>query len=152
METKKCNDCNLIKPYDEMTKTKASASGMGSYCKPCMKKRSDRFRVDNPIQQMLSIVKSSAKKRGIFCDLKLEDIVVPEYCPYLNIKILSKVGRGLRMDAPSIDRIDSNKGYTKSNIMIISQRANLLKNNLTIKELLTIANNIIKIHTNQESF
>jgi hypothetical protein len=42
------------------------------------------------------------------------------------------------MNAPSIDRIDNNKGYTKDNIMVISRRANILKKDATFDELITI--------------
>jgi hypothetical protein len=37
--------------------------------------------------------------------------------------------------SPSIDRVDSSKGYTKDNIQVISHRANNLKNNATLEEL-----------------
>ena len=36
---------------------------------------------------------------------------------------------------PTLDRIDSNKGYIKENIQVISFKANRLKNNATIDEL-----------------
>ena len=41
-------------------------------------------------------------------------------------------------NAPSIDRIDNSKGYTKENIMVVSNRANMIKNNATIDELIMI--------------
>ena len=41
--------------------------------------------------------------------------------------------------SPSIDRIDSTKGYTKDNIQIISWRANRIKNDSTPEELMQIA-------------
>jgi hypothetical protein len=37
--------------------------------------------------------------------------------------------------SPSLDRIDSSKGYVKGNVRVISHRANLLKNNATVEEL-----------------
>ena len=37
--------------------------------------------------------------------------------------------------APSLDRIDSSKGYIVGNISVISLRANMLKNNATLNEL-----------------
>ncbi len=39
------------------------------------------------------------------------------------------------MESPSLDRIDSTKGYTKGNIWVISNRANTLKNDATLSEL-----------------
>jgi hypothetical protein len=47
---------------------------------------------------------------------------------------------------PSLDRIDPNKGYTKDNIQIISVRANAMKSNAQIKDLITFAKGILKEH------
>src|SRR5574341_2325791 len=64
-------------------------------------------------------------------NIKLEDIIITEYCPILNIK--------LDMDhkwyKPSLDRIDNSKGYIKENIVVISYRANWLKSSATKEEL-----------------
>ena len=75
--------------------------------------------------------------------LLLEQIEPPEYCPMLGIKLnYDGTGReGWSRDdySPSIDRIDSNLGYTKDNIHIISWRANRIKNDSTPEELMKIA-------------
>jgi len=42
---------------------------------------------------------------------------------------------GFRETSPSIDRIDSDKGYTKDNIQIISWKANRLKAYATVEDL-----------------
>lgn len=78
-----------------------------------------------------------AKKKGIEFDLEREDIQIPEQCPILGIKLkTNQTGRpGFFADSPSLDRIDPLKGYTKDNVRVISNRANLLKSNALISEL-----------------
>jgi hypothetical protein len=44
----------------------------------------------------------------------------------------------------SLDRIDSNKGYVKGNVWVISRRANVIKNNATLEELELLTNNLKK--------
>lgn len=48
-------------------------------------------------------------------------------------------------NSPSIDRIDAKRGYTKDNIWIISKRANSIKTNTTVQEIVTVANSLNKI-------
>jgi len=146
MKSKKCAKCQIDKSFDEMIKSKSNKNGMGSYCKECMKSKSIEFRIDNPIQQMLSNTKSSAKKRNIKFDLTLEDLIIPTHCKYLGIELEFNVGNGLQPQTPSIDRINTNKGYTKDNIQIISHKANSLKNDLDIETLIHFANQILLIH------
>ncbi len=80
----------------------------------------------------------SAKKKGLKFNLTPNDIDIPKLCPVLAIPL--KRSFGTRTDnSPSIDRIDSSKGYTKSNIVIISCKANIIKlhgNRLWWKSLL----------------
>ena len=42
---------------------------------------------------------------------------------------------GFRETSPSIDRIDSTKGYTRNNVQIISWKANRLKAYATVEDL-----------------
>jgi len=103
----------------------------------------NNYNLQNPERVMLHRVKSRAKKHNVLCNLKLEDIVIPTHCAVLGIPIIVEkaVGgkKGPKASSPSIDRIDNTKGYTKENIQIISNQANIMKNNATPKELLKFA-------------
>lgn len=61
-------------------------------------------------------------------NIEIKDIIVPEFCPYLGHKLRSS---GRYSNSPSIDRIDSSKGYVKGNIQVISWEANQLKKQMT---------------------
>jgi hypothetical protein len=86
---------------------------------------------------LYSRLKASAKKRNIPFDLtvsQLYSLSWPVTCPILNIPL--RFNKGLVQDnSYSIDRIDNSKGYSIDNIIIISYKANRLKNNGTIEEL-----------------
>jgi len=63
------------------------------------------------------------------------DIVIPETCPVLGIPL--KLGAG--DCSPSLDRIIPDLGYVPGNVVVMSHRANTIKNNATLDELRTIA-------------
>lgn len=50
----------------------------------------------------------------------------------------------------SLDRIDSDKGYTENNIQWVHKRVNFLKNNFTEDELLYWARKLVEKHDNPE--
>jgi 8-oxo-dGTP diphosphatase len=77
--------------------------------------------------------KSRAEERGWPFDLEIQDIVVPEYCPYLGVKLEKGSGKQTP-NSPSLDRIDTLDGYVKGNVEVISYRANTIKNNATFEE------------------
>lgn len=77
-----------------------------------------------------------AKVKGLEHTLKLKDIEIPPVCPVLGIPILYQKTGGLPShNSPSIDRINNARGYTKDNIVIVSRRANVLKNDASVEEL-----------------
>lgn len=92
----------------------------------------------NPIKTHLYRIKSNCKKKGIEFDITEEDVVVPNRCPVLDIPIQHNWG-GQQDDSPSIDRIDPNGGYTKNNIIVVSWKANRLKSNADVIELVRVA-------------
>ena len=86
---------------------------------------------------MLYQSKNRAKKRGLEFNLDECDIIIPEVCPLLDIPLY--VENGVIGDhSPSLDRIDSSKGYIKGNVWVISARANAIKSNATSDEILQI--------------
>lgn len=93
-------------------------------------------------------LKSSAKKRNIDFNLSLTDLnnlSFPLTCPILGIPLKFNNGQ-LQDNSYSIDRIDSSKGYEIDNIIVISWKANRLKNNATNTELKLISEFYNEIH------
>ena len=89
--------------------------------------------------------KRRAKEGNLDFNIGIEDIVIPQNCPYFNRPLLPLDKEW----APSLDRIDNSKGYIKGNIRVISYKANRVKNNLTIDELLQFAKGVMVVHSQE---
>lgn len=99
----------------------------------------------NPDRILLATAKHRARKKQIPFDLTVDDIFIPDICPILGIKLVRRLGQGYGAgpSSPSLDRIDTNKGYTKDNVHVISYKANAMKSNATAEELKLFATWII---------
>lgn len=93
---------------------------------------------------LLKQAKKRAKDKGLEFSLTLEDIKIPQRCPIMD-EILQYIPGGYSDYSPSIDRIDSSRGYTKDNIQIISSIANRMKWNATKEQLLTFCQGILSL-------
>lgn len=93
-----------------------------------------RRKHDNPAKWLLWIATSRAKKNSIEISISEEDIIVPEVCPILGIKIAPNDG-AVCSSSLSLDRKDPSKGYVPGNVFVISHRANNLKRDMTISQL-----------------
>lgn len=85
--------------------------------------------------------RDSAKKRGITFELSRLDVMnmtVPITCPVLGIPIRME-NKQASDNSLSIDRINSKKGYSFDNCIFVSWRANKLKSDATLNELVRIA-------------
>jgi len=67
-------------------------------------------------------------------DIEESDIVIPETCPVLGIKLNPGKHSRFADDIPSLDKLIPKLGYVKGNISVISWRANRIKNDGTIDE------------------
>lgn len=88
--------------------------------------------------------KSRALAKGLEHTITIEDIKIPDKCPLLGIELKDNTGNGKGncKDSPSLDRLDSSKGYTPDNVWVISNRANEIKSNATLEELELITANL----------
>lgn len=83
---------------------------------------------------MLKASRRRARINSLEFNLELEDIVIPDVCPVLEIP-LSRDNSKTAFNSPSLDRRDTSKGYIKGNVFVISWRANRIKSDATIEEL-----------------
>lgn len=91
-----------------------------------------------PGYNMFHNAKRRARNLGLPFSIHYTEIVIPEFCPILNIK-LEKEPHDLR---PSLDRVNPSLGYTKENTRVISVRANRYKQDATAAEHRRIADYI----------
>ena len=84
--------------------------------------------------------KERAAKFGREFTIQVADIQIPDTCPLLGIVIQTGTGaKGAQSgSSPSLDRIDSSRGYTPDNIWTISLKANRMKSDATFAELATM--------------
>lgn len=86
-----------------------------------------------------------ARRKGIQFNLDIDDVVLPEYCPILGLKLCRNIGSPTaKPDSYSLDRIIPELGYTKGNVQVISYKANVMKNNATSEELRMFAEWVLR--------
>lgn len=99
------------------------------------------WRLKNPVKYLLQTAKSRAKNSGLDFNIDESDILIPDICPVLCIPLFIRQGSkdsGKNPNNPSLDRIDSSKGYIKGNVQVISWRANDLKKDGTLEEFIKL--------------
>ena len=112
--------------------------------------RCNCFRVKSKptVYKLRNRAQQRAKRKGLFFDLKAEDIIIPKVCPILGIELAEQTGKvGGDHNSPSLDRLNNTKGYTKSNIQVISHIANRMKFSASPEELIKFAHWVIKTYT-----
>ncbi len=121
-------------------------------CKPCITKdRRDyyhknkehiialrkEYRKNNPEYLMYARAKNRAKELGLEFNIEISDIIIPDVCPVFKQPFTFNVKQN--KFSPSLDRVDSSKGYIKGNVQVISHLANTMKSNASKDELIMFA-------------
>lgn len=148
MLTKTCLTCTNVKPLSDFVKHSGRSDGYTSRCKACAATKERLRVVDKPPRKLSNertweqeLVYSAMKRgreQGVPCHISPRDIAVPLVCPVLGIPIQRGVGHGCD-NSPSIDKIVPALGYVKGNIVVVSMRANRIKNDATLAELQLLA-------------
>lgn len=130
-KTKKCTHCKKVKPGTDFFKSVTDKTGLQAWCTSCIEQRHE----DNPARQMLVNARAHARRLGVEFSIILQDIRIPDVCPVFGVPLVVGHRRKRNWNSPSLDRINSSKGYTPDNIQVISWRANCLKRDATVEEL-----------------
>jgi len=122
----------------------------GSYCKKCLdnyreinkkcfsKNYRKRNRYLDQSKTLITSAKNRAKKRNLEFSITENDIKpLPQICPVFGIPLQRGIGRP-HDNSLTVDRIDNKYGYTKENVAIISYRANCLKRDASLEELIRL--------------
>jgi uncharacterized CHY-type Zn-finger protein len=151
--SKRCSSCGKTRnkrAFNRYLKTNRSAHS--DVCIACARRLRAEKRKSQPwfyrkVSLMLCNARRRASESGLEFNLTREDIVIPERCPIFGTRFedaCKKKQRQYGNDvsrsyAPSIDRIENEKGYVKDNIVVISCRANSIKMDASVDELKRIA-------------
>ena len=133
MSTKKCNVCLEIKEISEFYKTQRG--NPKSRCKHCDSRKSRRCHEKKPLAIRLHKAKDRAKQRSLAFNLTIEYLeeIWTGYCPVFGTKLNKFAKRG-KEGGYQLDRIYPKLGYVIGNIAWLSDRANRLKDNMTVDE------------------
>lgn len=145
---KECAGCFLIKDNAEF-RYRLKSGNINTYvdtCSNCRILERKIKKVKNnkwEIRTAYSLyhgAKARCGKNNLDFNLTLEDIIIPDLCPVFGLPFNKKSSDYFSNSmGPSIDRINPDIGYIKGNIVIVSCRANSIKNNATINELIQVA-------------
>ncbi len=141
---RKCKVCKLKKELNSINfpdrKILKKAPPFRWECRSCYNKKK-RTLASYWASKLISGARYRSLKRGWSpCTLKAEDIyaVWPKnnICPVLGIKMVH--GHENKFNSPTLERIDNNKRYLKENILVVSHRANCIKNDGTWQEIIQV--------------
>lgn len=147
MQTKKCGACQETLPVEMFHLDSNTTTGYACYCIACTATKAKesylrkRDNITYKLKSQLSASKQRAEKKNLQHTLTLQELesLYPKdmICPVFGFTM--QWGNP-KWSSPSLDRIDSTKGYTLNNCQVISNKANKLKNDATLQELKDLVN------------
>jgi len=101
------------------------------------------------ISEMMATAKSGAKRRNIEFKLtkeNLEQMFIESngVCAISGLPLSTKFNSATKV---SIDRIDSSKGYTKSNVQLVAKCVNIAKSNLKQSEFIAMCKAVVAFNS-----
>lgn len=153
-----CSTCHitLLLNKENFYKRNDSSTGFQHRCKKCLKKdptRYNRLIKKDDLDLFLKDVYYGAKHRSIKRNIKFE--LTLEYlknlwnnqnglCAISKLKMTHTILEGKLKTNLSIDKINPTLGYTKDNIQLVCNIINVMKSNMSIKDLIYFCKLIIQ--------
>lgn len=147
-----CNGCNIKLPLTSFSKNKDGALKVRSICKKCDStyQRLHYIKWLTKADHLIVILKAKlALNKEAKKNIKIEDLLnlwkkQDGICAISGIKMTHVRGKGRINTNVSIDRIENNRGYTLDNIQLVCDRVNIMKNTMSLTELIYFCNEIVK--------
>ena len=158
----RCQICNEYKPPEEFNHAKKPhRANRDLRCKACKSKaakerRMQRYKTDHLrrlLVERVAAAKDRAKKKGIYCDITLEEIQQlwedqKGKCAISGLPMTYEMGKGRVHSNVSIDKKDPDKGYTISNIQLVCMAVNQMKSDMTTDTLIDYCRAILDNNNN----
>ena len=153
-----CFCCKQAKTTDLFFKHSQTPDGLHSWCKACCNigNAKSRQKVNSTIEGRAKIflqnAVKSAKKRNQEFSLEIKDVVEfwelqNKICAYSGLEMTLEAGK---LNTVSIERIDSNIGYTKENTILVCQAVNRMKSDFSYDDFYFLCKSVAKFLGNDE--
>ena len=154
-QTRKCRDCKKVKELNSINfpdRKLKKAPPFRWECRSCYNEVK-RTKPSYWAHKMLSGARRRTLDRGWPpCTLTAQDIwnvwPIDFKCPVLGGELIH--GHEDRYNSPTLERINNSKGYIIGNILVVSHRANCIKNDGTWQEILKVANFYKQLEENKK--
>jgi hypothetical protein len=100
-----------------------------------------KHRKQNLARDLWAKARKRAREKGLPFDITPSDVLIPRVCPLLNIPLRCGDGVSCR-NSPTLDRKKPELGYVKSNVWVISHKANTIKQDAALDELQLLVKNL----------
>ena len=170
-KTKVCSKCDKRRPRVKFTDTPRNRDGKLSWCKLCIRAYNKKWhktlgknyyiehkeilnaqsrahRGRNPEKRLWLSARTRARLKNLPFNIQVGSIVIPKRCPALGIVLQSPVGKEATRavdSSPSLDRFKPELGYVMGNVFVVSRLANIIKNNATADQVLSVGRWMKKI-------
>jgi hypothetical protein len=132
-------------PIEQFGKDVSASGGIAYSCLTCSNEKNRKHAKENYLGTALSRARQRAKEASVPFSLTKDQMpLAPDVCPVLGIELQKCDGKATG-NSPSLDRIIPSLGYVPGNVHWISQRANQIKNDATVRELRLIADYFEKL-------
>ena len=161
---RKCASCEIEKNISEFHSDKSSPTGLQTYCKDCQTQKTKKYTstLSGFIKKIYKDMHHNAEKRAKKLDIELtvEDIndlyeKQNGFCAISGLKLTHETyaykdkEHIINRLNISIDRIDSNLGYTKDNVQLVAAIVNRMKTDLPDSEFIKICSIITENNKNK---
>jgi hypothetical protein len=161
---RKCCSCEIEKDISEYHSDKSSPTGLQTYCKDCQTEKTKKYTstLNGFIKKIYKDMYHNAEKRAkkLDIELKVEDIhelyeKQNGLCAISGLKLTHETyaykdkEHIINRLNISIDRINSNLGYSKNNVQLVAAIVNRMKTDLPDSEFIKICSIISENNKNK---